>query len=80
MTFENVLPIWWSFVWRTLVVSMIVGLVLGFFVGFIAALTGQAGQSGFVGGVVGWLGSIPVSIWALKAAINKHGLAVGVDN
>jgi hypothetical protein len=61
-------------VWRTALVGMLVGFVLGFIGGFIVAAAGWPELGGAVGMLLGWLGSIPVSIWALKAALSKkHG-------
>ncbi|MCS1410315.1 MAG: hypothetical protein M2R45_03507 [Verrucomicrobia subdivision 3 bacterium] len=48
-------------VWRATLVSGLVGVVLSLFSGVIVFM-------------LGWLGSIPVSIWALKVALSKkHG-------
>jgi hypothetical protein len=74
MTLEQVLPIWWSLVWRCVVFSMVVGAVLGFCGGFILGMNGHPELAAPVGALLGWLGSIPVSIWSLKAALEKHGL------
>ena len=74
ITLEKALSIWWSFIWRTVLASMRVGLVLGFIGGFIVGAAGSPQLGGAVGAILGWLGSIPVSIWALKAALSKkHG-------
>ena len=61
-------------VWRAVLVSMLVGAFLGFIGGFIVVAAGWPELVGAVGALLGWLGSIPVSIWALKAALSKkHG-------
>lgn len=74
ITLKKTLSIWWSTVWRALLVSMLVGAILGFIGGFIVGVAGRPELSGAVGALLGWLGSIPVSIWALKAALSKkHG-------
>ncbi len=71
---EQVLSIWWSMVWRVVVVNVPVSLVLGFIGGFIVGAAGYPGLGAPVGAILAWLGSIPVSIWALKAALLKeHG-------
>ncbi len=74
MTIEGVLPVWWSFIWRCGAFSMLVGAFLGFCAGFILALNGHPELGRPMGALLGWLGSIPVSIWALKAALEKHQL------
>jgi hypothetical protein len=71
---EKALSIWWSMAWRAVLVSMLVGIILGFIGGFIVGMAGSPELGGVVGGLLGWLGSIPVSKWALKAALSKkHG-------
>ena len=74
ITLNSTLSIWWSFMWRALVVGVLCGFVLGFIGGFMLAIAGRGELSATVGAILGWLGSIPVSIWALKAALAKqHG-------
>ena len=71
---EKALSIWWSMLWRFALVGTFVGGVLGGIGGFIVAAAGSPQIGGAVGALLGWLGSIPVSIWALKAALSKqHG-------
>ena len=71
---EKVLSIWWSMVWRATVVGMLVGAILGFIGGFIVGVAGYPELGGAIGMILGWLSSIPVTIWALKAALSKeHG-------
>lgn len=74
ITFEKALSTWWSFLWRATLVSLLCSFVLGFIGGFIV---GVGGRSDFPADVVvpfAILVSIPVSVWALKAALSKqHG-------
>jgi ribose/xylose/arabinose/galactoside ABC-type transport system permease subunit len=74
MTFEKILPIWWSFIWRATVAGVLIGFFLGLIGGFIAAATGHPELAATSGALFGYLGSIPASIWALKAALDKHNL------
>ncbi|GAB1233607.1 hypothetical protein UT4_20770 [Ferrigenium sp. UT4] len=71
LTLEKTLPVWWAFVWRSTLVSMLAGFVLGGIGGFIVGASGNPQLGGTVGALLGWLASIPVSIWALKAALSK---------
>jgi len=74
ITLEKTLSIWWSMVWRAALVSMLVKAVLGFIGIFIVGVTGRPELVGAVGALLDWLWPIPVSIWALKAALSqKHG-------
>ena len=77
LNLERMLSIWWSFAWRAALLSMVVGAILGGIGGFIFAAYGNPQMSGSVGALLGWLGSIPVSIWALKAALSKKHGATG---
>lgn len=74
MTYREVLPIWWSLFWRMTLVGAIAGFVAGFIAGFIAGALGYPGSGPLWGAIAGTLVYLPVSIWALRAAINKHDL------
>ena len=71
VTYSHTLRVWWSYVWRTVLFSAILGAVLGFIGGFIVGFMGRSDMGGLVGGVLGYLGSIPVSIWVFKKILNK---------
>ncbi len=71
ISLEKLLSIWWAMIWRSVVFSMLLGFVLGFIGGVIVGMAGHPELGGAVGAVLGWLGSIPVSIWALKTALTK---------
>jgi len=74
ITLEKTFSIWWSMLWRFILVSMLVGAILGFIGGFIVGVAGRPELAPSVGAVLGWLASIPVSIWTLKVALSKkHG-------
>ena len=74
LTLEHTLTIWWSFIWRMVLASMVLGFVLGFIGGVIVGAMGHPQLGTPVGALLGWLGSIPVSIWALRAALaGKYG-------
>jgi hypothetical protein len=74
LTLERILAIWWSFMWRTVLGSMVIGFMLGFIGGVIVGGMGHPQLGATVGALLGWLGSIPVSIWALRAALaRKYG-------
>lgn len=74
MTHAEVLPIWWSMVWRGALAGALAGFLAGFLVGFVLAILGQADQTEFWGGLAGMIVAIPLSLWALRAAMNKHRL------
>lgn len=73
MSWERALSIWWAFVWRAVVASALIGAVVGAIGGgMIAVVTGSAEFSGIVGGVLGYAGSIPASVWALRTSLRKR--------
>ena len=79
MSYGEILPIWWSMVWRGFLAGAVIGFVIGFGVGFLAALLGNPDAAGPWGAIAGTLVSIPVSLWAMRAAINKHHLRPAPD-
>lgn len=74
MTYGEVLPIWWSMVWRGFLGGAAAGFIAGFIIGFVGGMLGQADAAAFWGGIGGLIMAIPVSLWAMRAAINKHHL------
>ena len=74
MSYQQTLPIWWSFIWRVTLGGMIAGGIMGAIGGLVMGLMGHADKAASAGMLLGWLVSIPVSIWSLRAALIKHGL------
>ena len=74
MNIERLLAIWWSMTWRFLIVSVILGFVLGAIGGGIVGAAGHPELGAAVGAILGWIGSIPASMWSLGAALKKHKL------
>ena len=75
MTYRDILPVWWSFFWRWLVGSMVAGFFLGALAGGLSAvIVGNLSYSGIAGAIAGWVSGLLLSIWALRASINKHHL------
>lgn len=71
VTWNHTLSIWWSYIWRCMVFSMLVGLVLGVIGGVVVGVMGKPDMGGMVGGILGYAGSIPVSIYVMKTILNK---------
>jgi hypothetical protein len=69
-TSSNSLPMWWSYVWPVMMVSLISGLVLGC-VGalLVGIMGGPAEAGGAVGALLGSMGTAPASIGALIGAL-----------
>ena len=62
ITWERVLTVWWAFFWRFAIYAMVLGFVLGFVGGAIVGLLGRPDLGAPVGAVLGWLGSVPISL------------------
>jgi hypothetical protein len=72
ITYKNVLHIWWSFFWRASLFSFVAGGVLGGIFGFIAGSLGvNLELIGQVARILGYLISIPVSIFVFKRVLEK---------
>lgn len=71
LTLERVLTIWWAFAWRAGLSSLLAGAAAGFIGGVIVGAAGAGNLGAAVGGVLGWLASIPCSVWALREALRK---------
>ena len=55
-----------------MVFSGIAGAFLGIIGGVVAGVMGKTELAGTFGGILGWLGALPVSIWVLKKILNKQ--------
>ena len=71
VTWNNTLIIWWSYIWRCILISMVVGFILGVIGGVVVGVMGKPDLGAMVGGILGYLGSIPVSIYVMKVILNK---------
>jgi hypothetical protein len=72
VTFGRTITVWWSFVWRTFVFSALMGALLGFGGGIVVGAAGHPELGGAVGALLGWLGSIPVTIAVLRIVLRKQ--------
>ncbi len=72
VTYGNTLRIWWSYFWRVLLFSTILGVVLGFIGAFTIGpfVDPETGRK-IIAPILGYLGSIPVSIWVFKEILSK---------
>lgn len=69
LTLERALPIWWAFVWRATLSVGVAGVFVGFMVSLIVGAAGAPELGRPVGAVLGWLASIPCSVWAFREAL-----------
>ncbi len=68
---KKTFSIWWSMVWRSVLGGILVGAIFGFISGFIFGIIGRPELGGITSILLGYLVSIPVTIWALKSALSK---------
>lgn len=73
MTYSETLVVWWSFFWRGVLAGFAAGAAAGFAVGVVAGLMGVPENGAIWGGIAGWIVGLPVSVWALRAALTKCG-------
>ena len=80
ITWPLTLKIWWSFTWRATVFSVLLAVILGFFTGVVMAFLGLQDAIAGVSGALGYICSIPVSIWVMKTILEKQfvGYAIAV--
>ena len=71
VTWKRAMLVWWSYVWRCMIFSMVLGAILGAIGGVVIVIIGRPELAGVVGGVLGYLASIPVSIYVLKKILDK---------
>jgi len=72
INWKKTIEVWWSFFWRTFIYVLLLGAFLGTFAGVFALVSGAPDKGGLYGAVVGWIASIPASMFALKQALTKH--------
>ena len=71
-TWGRVIRIWWAWMWRVVVLGFLVGAILGGIGGFIVGASGRPDLGASVGAMLGWLGSIPVSLYVLGIVLRKR--------
>ena len=71
ITFERTVSIWWSLAWRAALGGALAGFVMSALGWLTVSLLGFPQLGALVGGVLAVLAFLPVSMWALYAALNK---------
>ena len=72
VTWERVLPVWWAFMWRGSLYGMLLGFFLGFCGGLIVGFAGRPDLGAPVGALLGWLGTIPVTLVVMSIVLKKR--------
>ena len=71
-TMWDALRIWWAWIWRSILGSMVIGIAIGMIGGIFAGILGIAKENAVVFIMpLGFLGGIFVGIWVLRYALNK---------
>lgn len=71
-TWEMAAKVWWAFIWRSAIFSVLIGVVVGLVIGFFASILGiSAGFLMSVSSIIGLALGIGVSIWAMKMILAK---------
>jgi hypothetical protein len=67
------IPLWWSYVWPVMMISLVSGLVLGGIGALLVGIFGgPADAGGAVGALLGSIGTAPLSIGTLIAALDAR--------
>ncbi len=74
MGYKEVLPIWWSMFWRMITINFISNVILRIISAILEDKLGHADLTPILEDIIGSLIIIPIGFWALKEAIDKHGL------
>ncbi|MEP2989677.1 MAG: hypothetical protein ABJN65_12770 [Parasphingorhabdus sp.] len=72
LTYKKILPIWWSFFWRSSIVGFFAGGLASFVVGLILGTLTLTSNPLIISTLVGLAVGIPISIWAVRQALIKH--------
>lgn len=72
VSWNQVLAVWWSFIWRGMMYGLLIGFALGAAAGVYAVAIGQPEKGVLYGAFAGWLATIPASLIAMKKALSKH--------
>ena len=71
-TWDRVVCVWWSFVWRCMVFTVIAAFIVGLVVGVVLGFVGRGHSAGAVGAVIGFLVWFPVSLWVVRTILQKR--------
>jgi hypothetical protein len=72
LAWKAVLPIWWSFVWRSVLYGAVGGLISGAIAGAIAGSTGHLDKARLSGSIAGYVAGFCLSVPAFKQSLQKH--------
>jgi len=72
VTWRHTVLVWWSYMWRCFVVTLALSILLGAFAGLLLGMLGRPDLSRTVGGLLGYIVSLPVSIIIMKQVLNKR--------
>jgi hypothetical protein len=80
LSWPQALAVWWSFIWRSAIYSLVGGFVLGAVAGGIAGATGHLDKAREAGMVGGYIATFLGSILAIKQGVAKHLVRLTVDS
>ena len=71
ISFDCLLSIWWSYLWRAVIFGAVAGAIVGGVFGILIGLVGRPELGGDIGGLTGGIAGFLVSIWAMHLALSK---------
>lgn len=73
LTWERVVKVWWSLVWRGTVFGMLGGFVIGFVIGLVGAASGvNQSTVNFASTLSGMGIAIPIGIVVVRSVLRKR--------
>lgn len=72
VTWGRALKVWWSFIWRALLFTIVAGFLAGAIIGGIAgALRVNAQMISLLGSLAGMIVSLPIGVWVVRMVLRK---------
>jgi len=72
LRWQDTLPAWWSFAWRSVLYGLVGGFVLGAVAGAIAGASGHLEKARLWGAVAGYIAGVALSTVAFRQAVDGH--------
>ena len=72
LQWKETLPVWWSFVWRSVLYGLVGGFVVGAVAGGVAGASGHLDKARLWGAVGGYLAGFALSTVAFRQALQRH--------
>jgi uncharacterized membrane protein YsdA (DUF1294 family) len=72
VTWGRAAKVWWSIIWRSMLVAAALGGILGFLLGMIFGAMGLAEEMFLWSQLVGVLSAVFAGVWSVKQVLSKE--------